>query len=74
MDDNKAKLSNKGRSGKNSGGKAGKGKGGKVRGGKAGKGKVSSGKKVRLKEYLDSLIELHKLQFVLLDQMDKEIN
>ncbi|HPS54487.1 MAG TPA: hypothetical protein PLP05_02720 [Sedimentisphaerales bacterium] len=31
------------------------------------------GKKLKLQEYLDSLIELHKLQFVLLKHMDEEI-
>jgi len=67
MDDG-AEFSNKGR-----GNKSGKGKGGKVRGGKAGRGKVNNGKKVRLQECVDSLIELHKLQFVLLSQMDKEL-
>lgn len=40
---------------------------------KTGKAKANAGKKVRLQEYLDSLIELHKLQHVLLNQMDKEI-
>jgi len=40
---------------------------------KSGKAKANAGKKVRLQEYLDSLIELHKLQHVLLNQMDKEI-
>jgi len=71
MDDG-AKLSNKGRGNKS--GKDGKGKGGKIRGGKAGKGKVNNGKKVRLRECMESLIELHKLQFVLLGQLDKEID
>ena len=72
--DSETEVSNKGRSGKDSkGSKAGKGRVGKGLGGKAGRGKVNSGKKVRLQEYLDSLIELHKLQFVLLNQMDKEI-
>ena len=42
-------------------------------GGKPEIGKANSGKKVRLQEYLDSLIELHKLQFVLLNHMNKEI-
>ena len=83
--DSGTEFSNKGRSGKGSkagkggvgkgvGGKdAGKGRGGKGVGGKAGRGKVDGGKKVRLQEYLDSMIELHKLQFVLLHQMGKEI-
>lgn len=35
--------------------------------------KANSGNKVRLQEYLDSVIELHKLQFVLLNHMNKEI-
>jgi len=69
--DNEAKFSNKGRSSKS--GKGGKGRGGKIRGGKAGKGKVNNGKKVRLRECIDSLIELHKLEDVLLNQMDKEV-
>ncbi len=69
--DSETEFSNKGKSGKGS--KAGKGRVGKGLGGKAGRGKVNSGKKVRLQEYLDSLVELHKLQFVLLNQMDKEI-
>lgn len=64
--DSKAELSKKGKSSKG-------GKTGKAKGGKAGRGKVNTGKKVRLQEYLDSLIELHKLQFVLLSQMEKEI-
>ena len=69
--DSETEFSNKGRSGKGS--KGGKGRVGRGVGGKAGRGKVNGGKKVRLQEYLDSLIELHKLQFVLLNQMDKEI-
>ena len=69
--DNESEFNNKGRSSKS--GKGGKGKGGKIRGGKAGKGKVNNGKKVRLRECMEALIELHKLQFVLLSQMDKEM-
>jgi len=69
--DNESEFSNKGRGSK--AGKGGKGKGGKIRGGKAGKGKVNNGKKVRLRECMESLIELHKLEFVLLSQMDKEM-
>ena len=76
--DNEAKFSNKGVDSKGGGskggnGSGGKGRSGKIKGGKSGRGKVNSGKKVRLQEYLDSLIELHKLQHVLLSQMDKEI-
>ena len=40
---------------------------------KSRKPKHSEPKAVRLQEYLDSLIELHKLQAVLLNHMDKEV-
>jgi len=63
--DNKAKLSNKGKSGSD--------KTGKIRGGKSGRGKVNTGRKMRLKECTEALVELHKLQFILLSQMTKEI-
>jgi len=63
--DNKAKLSNKG--------KSGSGKTGKTKGAKAGRGKVNTGKKVRLQESVEAMVELHKLEFVLLNQMQKEI-
>ncbi len=56
--DNKAKLSNKGKGGK---------------GGKSGRGKVNTSRKMRLKECTEALVELHKLEFVLLNQMQKEI-
>jgi len=60
--DNKAKFSNKGKSGS-----------GKTKGGKSGRGKVNTGRKVRLQESVEALVELHKLEFVLLNQMQKEI-